>query len=92
METVNTKTQIEKPTTTNFHPLSTAQELFTTQDICEIFHITKPTVEQWRLRGVGPRFVRLSGSRLIRYRRNDVMDYIEALVAVRSTTEADAVA
>lgn len=63
--------------------------LFTSFDIEEIFGVKKSTVEQWRLRGCGPKFIRLEGSRLIRYRRKDVIDFIESQVAVGSTTEAD---
>jgi len=72
-------------------PLLPDKPLFSSSDIEKIFDVKKSTVEQWRLKGVGPKFVRLSGSRLIRYRRQDVVDYISALVAVSSTTEADSV-
>lgn len=74
------------------YQLNATPELLTPQDLQAILHITKSTVEQWRLKGIGPKFVRLPGSRLIRYRRQDVADYIAALVAVSSTTEADHVA
>jgi len=63
--------------------------LLTPQDIKSIFDIQRATVEQWRFKGIGPKFVRLTGSRLIRYRREDVENYIEALIAVRSTNEAN---
>ena len=51
--------------------------LFTSFDIEMIFDVKKSTVEQWRLRGCGPKFIRLDGSRLIRYRREDVLDFID---------------
>jgi predicted DNA-binding transcriptional regulator AlpA len=63
--------------------------LFKTEDIQALFGVGKSTVEQWRLRGYGPKFIRLEGSRLIRYRRGDVLAYIENQKAVSSTTEAD---
>jgi len=78
-----------KVNSTSLKPLLPDKLLFSPSDIEEIFDIKKSTVEQWRLRGCGPRFIRLSGSRLIRYRRQDVIDYIEKQVAVNSTTEAD---
>lgn len=65
--------------------------LFTSPDIEKIFDVKKSTVEQWRFRGSGPKFIRLEGSRLIRYRRQDVIDFIESQIAVSSTTEADKV-
>ena len=73
------------------NPLDTNKPLFTTPEISAIFDIKPETPEQWRLRGIGPKFIRLPGSRLIRYRRQDVIDYINDLTAVSSTTEADAV-
>ena len=63
--------------------------LFTQKDIQEIFDIKKSTAEQWRLRGCGPKFIRLEGSRLIRYRKEDVLTFIDGQVAVTSTTAAD---
>ena len=62
--------------------------LFTQKDIEEIFDIKKSTAEQWRLRGCGPKFIRLEGSRLIRYRRKDVLEFLEGQVSVSSTAEA----
>ena len=63
--------------------------LLTQKDIQEIFDIKKSTAEQWRLRGCGPKFIRLEGSRLIRYRRKDVLAFIDGQVSVMNTTEAD---
>ena len=77
------------PVTTNSHPLGKSSELLVSQDLCEILHVRLQTIEAWRLKGIGPKFVRLPGSRLIRYRRQDVIDYISSLVSVSSTTEAD---
>ena len=69
-----------------FNKLNTTQILLTPQDLCKIFQIKKTTSEQWRLKGIGAKVVRLTGSRLIRYRREDVEDYIDALIPISSTS------
>jgi predicted DNA-binding transcriptional regulator AlpA len=37
------------------------------------------TLQQWRLRGTGPQFIRIS-SRCVRYRYRDLFDWVEARV------------
>ena len=71
--------------------LDNKKMLLNTEDIMEIYGVGKSTVDQWRLRGCGPKFIRLDGSRLIRYRRDDVLEHLNRQVAVSSTTEADMV-
>ena len=71
--------------------LNDGRRVYKSEDIEKIFDVGKSTVEQWRLRGCGPKFIRLEGSRLIRYRREDVLNFINQQVAVSSTTEADMV-
>lgn len=44
-------------------------------------------LRNWRIRGGGPRFVKISG-RSVRYRRIDLDAWVESKL-VRSTTEAD---
>ena len=44
--------------------------LMTTRDVADFLQINPNTLEQWRVRGRGPDFVRV-GSR-VRYRREDV--------------------
>ena len=73
------------------NPLSSDKSLYDTPDVSIVFGTKPETIEQWRLKGVGPKFIRLPGSRLIRYRRQDLLDYIANLTAVSSTTEADQV-
>ncbi len=45
------------------------------------------TLQAWRVRGGGPRFMRFG--RAVRYRRRDLIEYMDQR-AVNSTTEADA--
>lgn len=80
---------VQKPKGFVMDILNSQKVLLTQQDIQEIFSIKKSTAEQWRLRGCGPKFIRLAGSRLIRYKKDDVLSFIENQEAVASTTEAD---
>lgn len=73
------------------NPLDTNKPLLTTSELAVVLDTRPETQEQWRLKGIGPKFIRLPGSRLIRYRRQDVLDYISGMTAVSSTTEADQV-
>jgi hypothetical protein len=49
----------------------------------ELLSINPRTLQQWRLRGTGPKFVRIS-SRCIRYRYRDLMVWADRLL--RSST------
>ena len=69
--------------------LNDGSRLYGTEDVQKIYGVGKSTVEQWRLKGIGPKFIRLDGSRLIRYRREDIIAHIEGQTAVASTTDAD---
>lgn len=44
-------------------------------------------LQNWRVRGGGPKFIKVSG-RSIRYRRRDLIEWAEGLL-VASTSEAD---
>ena len=48
----------------------------------EYLNLKRTTLEAWRCRGGGPRFVKLG--RLVKYRRSDLDEFIEA--RVRSNT------
>ena len=57
------------------------------QDVAAvILDVTPRCMENWRHRGEGPKFVRISG-RCIRYRRSDLYEWIEGHVK-SSTSEA----
>jgi hypothetical protein len=49
----------------------------------EVLSVNSRTLAQWRLRGTGPKFVRIS-SRCIRYRYRDLMTWADRLL--RSST------
>jgi len=49
----------------------------------ELLNVNPRTLQQWRLRGTGPKFVRIS-SRCVRYRYRDLMRWAEDLL--RSST------
>lgn len=48
----------------------------TTKEFSEFFDISPRTAEDWRLRGVGPRFIRICGNR-VRYLPDDVLAWME---------------
>jgi predicted DNA-binding transcriptional regulator AlpA len=59
--------------------------LLNQNDVANMLGLKPRTLEDYRVRGVGPRFVRIS-SRCIRYRLDDVQAWITAQV-VSSTSE-----
>jgi predicted DNA-binding transcriptional regulator AlpA len=48
------------------------------REVAEILCVSPRTLEQWRWRDLGPRYVKVGS--LVRYRECDVQDYIEQLV------------
>lgn len=62
------------------------ESLLMTSEAAEIVRLSQAHLEKMRIYGTGPRFVRLG--RAIRYRRADLMGWIEASL-VASTSEAD---
>lgn len=63
-------------------------KLLTQKEVKVITGLAESTLEQWRLRGKGPKFIKLG--RLVRYRMSDLNAYISELQGFNSTTEADA--
>ena len=60
-------------------------KLITKRDTAKILHVRTKTLENWRVRGLGPPFVRLGGPRgRVFYRESDLQNYIES--AVRNST------
>ncbi len=47
------------------------------RDAAAFLHVSVRTVQNWRVRGGGPQYVRIS-ARAIRYCRRDLMDWIKA--------------
>ena len=62
--------------------------LLTEAQIADHLSISMRTLQAWRVRGGGPVFIR--AGRSIRYRRRDLLNWIEANAAT-STSAADAV-
>jgi predicted DNA-binding transcriptional regulator AlpA len=60
--------------------------LLTEIEAADFLGYTIRALQNWRLRGGGPPFIRISG-RSVRYRRRDLIAWIESR-SVRSTSEA----
>ncbi|QXE89631.1 helix-turn-helix domain-containing protein [Geomonas subterranea] len=79
------------PNVTQLPRAATAQphgdRLLRQAEVQAMLGAAKSTVEQWRLKGQGPKFVKIGRS--VRYRFSDVTAYIAGLEAFGSTTEAD---
>ncbi len=57
------------------------------KEVEELLGLAPSTIEQWRLRGRGPRWVRLG--RAVRYRLSDLTEYMQGLPTFQCTTAAD---
>ena len=68
--------------------LQSTDKLLTQKEVKDITGLADSTLEQWRLKGKGPKFIKLG--RLVRYRLSDIDAYISGLRGFNSTTEADA--
>jgi excisionase family DNA binding protein len=74
---------------TPFKTIEQHRKLLTTSETARFLGIGKSTLEQARLSGsLKLKFVRVG--RLVRYRINDIEEYISTLPGVTSTTQADA--
>ena len=51
----------------------TAEEYFDQEEVAARYRVSPRTVEGWRARGLGPRYVRVGGR--IKYRRTDCEKY-----------------
>jgi len=60
--------------------------MFDEHKAADFLGYTIRALQNWRLRGGGPKFVKVSG-RSIRYRRRDLIEWAEGLL-VASTSEA----
>jgi hypothetical protein len=59
-----------------------APVLLTEKQAAELLHTPQRTLQGWRLRGTGPRYLKLQGSKRgsVRYRREDLEAYLESCV------------
>lgn len=55
------------------------------RDVEKILEVSPSTMEVWRMKGLGPKWVRLG--RAVRYRAKDVQDYIDGLTSFQSTAD-----
>ena len=62
-----------------------AQELLDTSELADLLTNKSNTIEGWRIKGVGPRYIKIG--RLVRYRIEDVEAWLEAQ-ARTSTSQA----
>jgi Helix-turn-helix domain len=55
-------------------------ELLDSEQLADLFHVTKQTIEIWRMEGRGPKFIRVGGcgGSKVLYHRSDVEAYLEA--------------
>ena len=56
--------------------METEQKFLTTEQAAEFLNMAKGTLQNWRKKGLGPRFVRM-GSRAIRYEKSDLEEFVE---------------
>ena len=50
-------------------------QLMTEKEVADLICVTQRALQNWRLRGGGPEYVKIG--RLVRYQRRDVMKFIE---------------
>ncbi|MEO9015183.1 MAG: AlpA family phage regulatory protein [Terrimesophilobacter sp.] len=60
-------------------------QLLTSIEVGEILAMTRGALAQLRYLGTGPRYVKLSG-RSVRYREQDITDWIEASIRTCTAT------
>ncbi len=61
------------------------ERLLREREVFERLNIGVSTGQQYRLKGLGPKFVKIGRS--VRYRESDVQAYIDGLKAHQSTSE-----
>lgn len=75
----------------NIHKKPTSDEpdrLMRQAEVKVMLGVADSTLEQWRLKGLGPKFVKMG--RAVRYRLSDVNAYIANLEAFGSTSDQGA--
>lgn len=55
---------------------SNTPKLLDEGEVASILGVTRRTLQGWRYKGRGPTFIRMSG-RCVRYKRQDVLEFIE---------------
>lgn len=55
------------------------------QEVAELLSVSRTTVQHWRVKGVGPKFIKFYGK--IRYPHNALNDYLNNHPVYKSTSE-----
>lgn len=50
------------------------EKLLTTKELAEYLKVTTGTIENWRVAGTGPKYVKAGG---VRYRESDIQAWLE---------------
>jgi predicted site-specific integrase-resolvase len=68
---------------------TTLEQLMTPFEVADALRVSEIALARWRRAGSGPKFLKLSRGRsgLIRYRREDVADFLESITR-RSTSDS----
>jgi excisionase family DNA binding protein len=61
--------------------------LLTEQEAAMLLSVSHRTLQNWRVRGGGPRFVKIGG-RIVRYRRGDIATWVETQVRSHTSERA----
>ncbi len=61
------------------------ENLITTEDAALLLAVSPRTLEAWRLRGGGPRYVCLTNRRTVRYRKSDIDAFIAARLRISTS-------
>ena len=62
--------------------------LLTPPEVAQLLTVTEGTLAKWRVAGVGPKWLRLSNARTIRYRQSEIDGWLAART-YQSTRQAD---
>ena len=68
----------------SIHPIN--GRLLTENDVADLLNLSVRTLQQWRVSGVGPRFIKIG--RAVRYRRPDIDAWV--IHNSRTSTSDDA--
>lgn len=55
-------------------------KLMDQKEVAEFLHIAEKTLEHYRWKGMGPRYVKIG--KLVRYRKCDVIEFVKALIKI----------
>ncbi len=62
------------------------QAMMTSPELASFLRVEKQTIRVWRLRGIGPRYVRVGHTKVL-YRRADVEEWLKARTFASTSDE-----